>query len=428
MPIQDPTFRLLKDHEDPRALSRLGIEAWKHLPDTDYFVSTIGNVFNRRTGKYPAKSLGTGGYLVVGPLLVHRMVAFTFDGAREPQIVVHHLNNAKHDNCIHNLEFLTREAHASEAMTSGQLRDAGGAVVAPVPDNADAVLQAVVAGRLTQNEAAKMLGRSQGWVSLKVRGLAAVLDLSESPPLTDAERAQALRDATAGRETFWRTWPGHREWEVSNRGDVRNTRTKHVQKVRLSNNGYLKVTQAGYVHRAVMLLYGPPEPFAGALVCHYPDPNPSNSAISNLTWGSYATNAKHSQEQGLVPEGDAHERSKLTHAQVAEGLRRYMAEGWNSVDFAAFLGISQGNAYMILDGKSWESVPRPEGFRMSRRGYSDLTAEQVEAGLKLYVQNRWTQTELANHLGLKQPAVSLIVRGKTWKGVPRPPGMIKPPK
>lgn len=57
---------------------------------------------------------------------------------------------------------------------------------------------------------------------------------------------------------------------------------------------------------------------------------------------------------------------------------------------------------------------------------AQLTREQVEKGLQMYVDERLTGMELARRLGIARSYVGDLLRGKHWKSVPRPPGFQYP--
>lgn len=63
----------------------------------------------------------------------------------------------------------------------------------------------------------------------------------------------------------------------------------HVVRVSL-NELYSKQTKL-YVHRAVMLAFGPPNAHNLPIIRHL-DGNPRNNRLSNLAWGSHSENAQ----------------------------------------------------------------------------------------------------------------------------------------
>ncbi len=57
------------------------------------------------------------------------------------------------------------------------------------------------------------------------------------------------------------------------------------------------------VHRLVLITWGSPVPFDGA-VCRHKDGKKNNNHISNLEWGSHADNAKDRDRHGQQVRGD----------------------------------------------------------------------------------------------------------------------------
>lgn len=57
---------------------------------------------------------------------------------------------------------------------------------------------------------------------------------------------------------------------------------------------------------------------------------------------------------------------------------------------------------------------------------AQLTREQVEAGLRMYVDERLTGMELGRRLNISESYVGDLLRGYYWKDVPRPEGFQYP--
>jgi len=413
--------------EDARKLSLRGEEVWARLASTNYLVSNLGRVYNKKTGRYLSLSINKTGYAVAGQLQAHRMVMEAFVGPSP--LIVHHINHERADNKLHNLEYKTRTDHLKADLNSGVLRHRSGKTT-PLPENADQILQEVVGGTLTQKQAQEKLGRSSVWVWAKVANLKEAGN--EDSPLSSEERNQARLDAKEELETFWRRWPGFPAYEVSNLGRVRSVTSKKVLALGHPPGKPQKaaVLSAGLVYPAVMSIYGPPKPFEGAIICHYPDAK--RNAIDNLIWGSYADNARQSVEQGLTPAGEDHPRCDLKNVDVEEALRRYVEESWNTAKFAVFLSISSDRANQIISGRSHMRLERPEELEgLNRREgsehhLSNLTEDKLNEALILYTKERWSGVKFAKFLGISQPTADQILSGETWGITIRPAGFQYP--
>ena len=97
--------------------------------DTDYFVSSNGDVYStKRNNMYkmtPTRS--TRGYVKVRLSIngkvynrhIHRMVAETFIPNLENKPEVNHIDGNKKNNCVTNLEWVTRKENADHAYNTG---------------------------------------------------------------------------------------------------------------------------------------------------------------------------------------------------------------------------------------------------------------------------------------------------------------------
>lgn len=108
----------------------------------------------------------------------------------------------------------------------------------------------------------------------------------------------------------WRDVPGFEGmYEVSSHGRVRSKRrlltrrngspyiAKSKIKVPYVFRGYLRVAlwrdgknKALFVHRLVLLAFAGPPPHEDMQAHHFPDPDPSNNHVDNLSWVTRAVN------------------------------------------------------------------------------------------------------------------------------------------
>ena len=102
------------------------IETWKRFENTNYEVSTFGNVRNLDTNKILAPFLNNG-YLAVDLFdatsrqrhSVHRMVAIVFIDNREGKDFVNHIDGDKTNNRTNNLEWVTPSENSLHAVAIG---------------------------------------------------------------------------------------------------------------------------------------------------------------------------------------------------------------------------------------------------------------------------------------------------------------------
>lgn len=97
------------------------IEVWLDVKDNpNYEVSNMGQVRNKRTGRYLAQHLNReGGYLRVTidgrHKYVHRLVAAAFYDCDDETLEVNHIDGDKMNNCLPNIEWSTRQDNIQHA-------------------------------------------------------------------------------------------------------------------------------------------------------------------------------------------------------------------------------------------------------------------------------------------------------------------------
>jgi hypothetical protein len=88
---------------------------------------------------------------------------------------------------------------------------------------------------------------------------------------------------------------------------------------------------------------------------HWPDRDPSNNRLTNLSWGTYFENVDDSRAHGTIARGESHGMAKLS----ADDVRRAFAmrsQGVPAIRIAADLGISESHIYDILKGARWKHL------------------------------------------------------------------------
>lgn len=104
-------------------------EFWEQYKDTDYLVSTLGNVWgNKRNHKMALTDDGCG-YLKVNLSInsksvitkVHRMVAIAFIANPDVKPTVNHIDGTKYNNHVDNLEWASMKEQIDHAYSAGLL-------------------------------------------------------------------------------------------------------------------------------------------------------------------------------------------------------------------------------------------------------------------------------------------------------------------
>jgi len=86
--------------------------------------------------------------------------------------------------------------------------------------------------------------------------------------------------------------------------------------------------------------------------CHFPDPNPENNRLRNLTWGSRMENQHHRKVHGTDNSGERSGRAILTEQDV---LMIRNSEESNPV-LAVRLGVHPQTVWCVRRGISWRCL------------------------------------------------------------------------
>ena len=97
-------------------------EYWKVIEDTDYEVSSLGNIRNKNK-KEMKYFLNNSGYAVIKlnkkHFLIHRLAAIAFIPNPENKQYVNHIDGNKLNNSISNLEWVTMSENRLHALRTG---------------------------------------------------------------------------------------------------------------------------------------------------------------------------------------------------------------------------------------------------------------------------------------------------------------------
>jgi hypothetical protein len=90
---------------------------------------------------------------------------------------------------------------------------------------------------------------------------------------------------------------------------------------------------------------------------HFPDRDPSNNRLENLSWGTHKQNEADKQHHGTrtVLRGEKNGRAKLTEDDVT-WIRLMHNSGWTLKEIAARYGVHFGTIHLISTGKRWKHL------------------------------------------------------------------------
>lgn len=123
-------------------------------------------------------------------------------------------------------------------------------------------------------------------------------------------------------------FPGYR---VGSDGTVWSRRLKQPMKGRPNRTGHLRVVlNPGYsrrwIHRLVLEAFTGPCP-CGMEARHFPDRNPANNTLANLSWSTKSINCGDRQVHGTQVQGERQWKAVLTETMVRILRKEYAAEG-----------------------------------------------------------------------------------------------------
>ena len=111
-------------------------------------------------------------------------------------------------------------------------------------------------------------------------------------------------------------------------------------------------------------------------------------------------------------------RRKYTDRQIARALKRYVDEEWESIQFSKYLGMSPSDGLCVLRGETYKNVPRPKGFKLRLSG--EKRKKKIEEGLRRYFAENWNAKQLAEFLEFSPSSARRLLAGETFQDVPTP--------
>ena len=128
---------------------------------------------------------------------------------------------------------------------------------------------------------------------------------------------------------------------------------KDYPNITLSKNGTQKNFQVQFL---VLVAFVGPRP-EGCVARHYPDRNPRNVKLSNLSWATWKTNTADRDEHGTMGRGEESTSHVLTKEQVKEAirLRKEDRKFWKWKVLAQRYGVSQPTIWNAASakGRTW---------------------------------------------------------------------------
>ena len=157
---------------------------------------------------------------------------------------------------------------------------------------------------------------------------------------------------------------GYPQYKVGNDGSVwSNTSGKwKLRKPQPTRSGHLMVIlykhnkeKGFYVHRLVLLAFVGPCP-EGMESRHFPDRDPTNNNLTNLSWGTQAEQYLDKDFHGTVNRGERNGSSVLTEGKVRRIRRLYRTGKYSQYKLARKFKCSQDTIGAVCRRKRWKHV------------------------------------------------------------------------
>ena len=149
------------------------------------------------------------------------------------------------------------------------------------------------------------------------------------------------------------------KYEVSDKGEIRNKKTKRILHQFVGKDGYLRVQFDGKtktVHRIVAKSFL--KTSKNKLVVNHKDGNKQNNNISNLEWVTSSENQKHAYQNNLKPRliGIKNGRCKLTNENVEFIKKNYVpfSKIYGAKALSKRFGVAPQTISAIITGQNWK--------------------------------------------------------------------------
>jgi len=201
-------------------------------------------------------------------------------------------------------------------------------------------------------------------------------------------------------------------------------REDRLLKPKKNTRGYLTVApvRSGVkqtnvvIHRLVLEAFvGPPpsdKPYANHI-----NGIKTDNRLKNLEWVTQAYNVKHAYDSGLHGRyaGSAASAALLTDTQVREVLNM-SASGMKHKQIAQTMGIGARSVADIVNGKTYQNVPRPSASNFLCRSRK-LNREQVLEIKSLLAKGELVSRAIGERFGVTTAMIQLIKHGRSWSHV-----------
>lgn len=220
--------------------------------------------------------------------------------------------------------------------------------------------------------------------------------------------------------TIWSCWKKGGSISINGRRapapPQKTTVWKQVAPANSNRGGYLRLKVkrdngqviSALVHRLVLEAFVGPCP-DGMQCRHFPDQNPANCRLENISWATPKENAGDKEINGTVSRGSNSGRTRLTESQIVE-IRTLFSNG-ESVDvIAALYSLKPKGVEAIVYRRRWKHVGGPDGVT------HHLTRDQVMRIRSMFNEGK-KRKAIANETGVAYLTVCGVIRGTYYSDV-----------
>ena len=154
---------------------------------------------------------------------------------------------------------------------------------------------------------------------------------------------------------MWTKIDKNHNYEITENGDVRNSKTKRILTGGINNSGYRTVhikhsDNPEFVHRLVAETFVHNDDPINKTDVNHKDGNKLNNASSNLEWVSRSDNVRHAYLNGLNrPSGGGHNKRAIRVVETGQVFD-------SQEECAAAIGGSKGGVSMVINGRRKSNV------------------------------------------------------------------------